>query len=96
MAYLKNVNTGEVYPMNENLLRRGDFVAVDDIDSPLPAPEFEELKIDSAKPEKKPAAKPRKPKAAKAAPAPEPASEAAELDVGIDLDLDLSGLEGDS
>lgn len=88
MPYLKHKETGEVYPLNEHLLKRGDFIEVQDLDDELPKPELEEFVIETA-PKVAPKAK-RKPKA-KAEPVvetPAPVPEVEDVDVG-DLLADL-------
>ena len=89
MPYLKHKETGEVYPLNEHLLKRGDFIAVEDLNDELPKPDLEEFVIEPA-PKAKPKAK-RKPKA-KAEPvveAPAPAVEPDDVDVDVSDLLDL-------
>jgi hypothetical protein len=90
MPYLKNLTTGEVYPMNEHLLRRGDFVEVETLDTPAPA--VEEVTISVPEPKAKRA--PRK----KAEVVPE-APPIEDEDVGTDdipdVDVDLGDLADD-
>ena len=85
MPYLKHKETGEVYPLNEHLLKRGDFIEVESLDADLPKPELEEFVIETA-----PKAK-RKPKA-KAEPVVEAPAPAVEPD---DVDVDVSDLLDD-
>lgn len=65
MPYLKHKTTGEVFPLNEHLLKRGDFVEIESLDDPLPAVETVELQLDTPK-----AKAERKPRARKPEPAP--------------------------
>lgn len=84
MPYLKHKETGEVYPLNEHLLKRGDFIEVQDLNDELPKPDLEELVISPA-PKAKPKAKRKvEPKAETPAPVPE----VDDVDVG-DLLADL-------
>ena len=89
MPYLKHKETGEVYPLNEHLLKRGDFIEVESLDADLPKPELEEFVIETA-PKVAPKAK-RKPKA-KAEPVVEAPAPAVEPD---DVDVDVSDLLDD-
>lgn len=91
MSYLRNRTTGEIYPMNEHLMRRGDFEEVDSPDAArAEAPEPEVVIAPAAKPKRT-----TKPK--KAAPVVEmpkeeaPEVEAVEVDELLDelTDLDL-------
>lgn len=61
MAYLKSRITGEVFPMNEHLLKRGDMVEVDSLDAELPS-EVEDVVVLATPTPKTRAAKPRTPK----------------------------------
>lgn len=88
MPYLKHKETGEVYPLNEHLLKRGDFIEVQDLNDELPKPELEEFVIEPA-PKAKPKAKRKsEPKAEPVAVEPEPAPEVEDVDVS-DLLADL-------
>ena len=89
MPYLKHKETGEVYPLNEHLLTRGDFIEVESLDADLPKPELEEFVIEPT-PKAAPKAK-RKPKA-KAEPVVEAPAPAVEPD---DVDVDVSDLLDD-
>lgn len=86
MSYLKNLTTGEVYPTNEHLLRRGDFVAVESLDAP--APVVEEVTLDVPAPKAKRA--PRKKEAPVVEETPEASDETVpEVDLG---DIDFSDI----
>lgn len=86
MPYLKHKETGEVYPINEHLLKRGDFIEVQDLDDELPKPELEEFVIEPS-PKAAPKAK-RKPKPKAEPVTPAPAPEVDDVDVS-DLLADL-------
>lgn len=82
MPYLKNLNTGEVYPMNEHLLRRGDFVEIETLDAAAPA--VEEVVLDAPKPKR---ARAKKAETVET-PVDEPEFAAADVDLG-DIDIDV-------
>ena len=89
MPYLKHKETGEVYPLNEHLLKRGDFIEVESLDSDLPKPELEEFVIE---PTQKAAQKAKHKPKAKAEPVVEAPAPAVEPD---DVDVDVSDLLDD-
>lgn len=82
MPYLRNIHTGEIYPMNEHLMRRGDFEPIEE----LPG---------AAQPEEAPAAEaPKKSRKPKAPAAPvEPVPEVTEVPDLLDLDDELAELD---
>lgn len=52
MPYLRHKTTGEIYPMNEHLMRRGDFEAIESLPGAEPAPVVDEA-VAPKKPRKK-------------------------------------------
>lgn len=86
MSYIRHIPTGEIYPMNENLMRRGDMEVVED--EPVEPVAVAEVKK----------AKGRKAKAEAAEPTPEPVAEDAAPDADVEIpgeplsDLDLDKL----
>ena len=86
MAYLRNIHTGEIYPMNEHLMRRGDFEPVETLETPVEVPEAPVAEKPRAAP------KPRKKKAVEVPEAPE-APEAPDLDFDDELLADMDDVE---
>lgn len=96
MSYLRHKVTGEIYPHNDGLLRRGDFDQFETLEAAKAGVVEEvELKVETVK-----AAKPKARPAKKSEPAvvetPVEPEVPVEPDTGLgDLDAELQGLLGD-
>lgn len=88
MSYLRNIHTGEIYPMNEHLMRRGDFEPVESLQAPA---EVEAAAPTAEKP--KAAPKPRKKKDAEVPLEPVPDVPDPDLDFDDELLADMDDVE---